>query len=144
MRIIILKEIIKRYKEVENMILKGKVKSGLGEASFWMKKAEKAFEQKLGKKMFHGTLNVELEDKYILDKDIITLYKEEYGGTQDVYIKECEVLKNKSYIVRTDFNSKENGAHPFNLLEIISDINFRKEYNLKDGDEIEIIIKELI
>ena len=31
------------------MILIGKVKTGLGNASYWMKKAEKAFEKKLGK-----------------------------------------------------------------------------------------------
>jgi len=34
------------------MILKGKIKSGLGEASFWMKKAEKVFLNKTGIKMF--------------------------------------------------------------------------------------------
>lgn len=34
------------------MILKGKVKSGLKEASFWMKKAEEAFYKKTGTTMF--------------------------------------------------------------------------------------------
>ena len=34
------------------MILKGKIKSGLGEASFWMKKAEEVFLNKTGIKMF--------------------------------------------------------------------------------------------
>ena len=34
------------------MVLKGKIKSGLGEASFWMKKAEKVFLNKTGIKMF--------------------------------------------------------------------------------------------
>ena len=34
------------------MILKGKIKSGLGEGSFWMKKAEDAFYKKTGIKMF--------------------------------------------------------------------------------------------
>lgn len=34
------------------MILKGKIKSGLGEASFWMKKAEDAFYKKTGTRMF--------------------------------------------------------------------------------------------
>ena len=122
------------------MILKGKVKSGLGEASFWMKKAEEAFEEKLGKKMFHGTLNIELDDNYVLEGKIETLKAIEYGGRQDVYIKECNVLDHKSYIVRTDHNSGENRTHPLNLIEIISDICFRDEYDLKDGDEIEINI----
>ena len=34
----------------------------------------------------------------------------------------------------------KGGPHPLNLLEIVSDVNFRKEYNLKDGDEIKIEI----
>ena len=122
------------------MELKGRVKSGLGEASFWMKKAEEAFEKKLGKKMFHGTLNIELENKFILEGNTVVLKANQYGGTQDVYIKECKVLGHKSYIVRTEHNSKENGTHPLNLIEVISDINFRETYNLKDNDVIEILI----
>jgi len=111
-----------------------------GNASFWMKKAEKAFEKKLGAKLFNGTLNVELEKEYILQENLKVLKKEEYGGTQDVYIKECEVLGHKSYIVRTEKNSTKNGDHPLNLIEIISNINFREKYKLKDGEHIEIII----
>ena len=111
-----------------------------GNACYWMKKAEKAFENKLGIKLFNGTLNVELDKEYILDGDLQVLHKEEYGGTQEVFLKECKVLWHKSYIVRTEKNSTKNGDHPLNLLEIVSDINFRKEYNLKDGDIVEINI----
>lgn len=105
-----------------------------------MKKAEKTFEKKLGKKLYNGTLNIELENDYILDGDLKVLYKDEYGGTQDVYIKECSVLGHKSYIVRTEKNSTTNGDHPISLLEIISDVNFREKYKLKDGDIIKIVI----
>lgn len=122
------------------MILTGKVKSGLGNASFWMKKAENAFEKKLGIKLFNGTLNIELKNEYILEGNIQILHKEEYGGTQEVYIKQCEVLGHKSYIVRTEKNSKTNGDHPLNLLEIVSDVNFREKYKLKDGDVINVDI----
>ena len=34
------------------MILKGKVKKGLGEGAFWMKKAAEAFYKKIGTRMF--------------------------------------------------------------------------------------------
>ena len=124
------------------MILKGYVKKGLGEAAFWMKKAEKAFEKKLGIKMFNGTLNIELEKEYIINKSLDKLSKEDYGGMQDVYIKECKLFGYKSYILRTDKNMSENRDHPLNLIEIISDINFRKEYSLQDGDEVEIEITD--
>ena len=122
------------------MVLRGKVKTGLGNASYWMKKAETAFEKKLGKKLYNGTLNVELENEYILDGNLQVLKKHEYGGDQDVYIKECMVLGDKSYIVRTEKNSSKNGDHPLSLLEIISDVCFREKYNLKDEDIIEIEI----
>ena len=123
------------------MILKGKVKSGLGQASFWMKKAEQAFYNKIGIKLFYGTLNIELDKDYELKGNLIVLHKEEYGGTQEVYIQECEILGHKSYIVRTDKNMSENRDHPLNLIEIVSDVNFREKYNLKDEDEIKIQIR---
>lgn len=123
------------------MILKGKVKSGLGQASFWMKKAEQAFYNKIGIKLFYGTLNIELDKDYELKGNLIVLHKEEYGGTQEVYIQECEILGHKSYIVRTDKNMSENRDHPLNLIEIVSDVNFREKYNLEDGDEISVSIK---
>lgn len=123
------------------MILKGKVKSGLGEACFWMKMAEEAFYKKIGIKLFYGTLNIEIDKDYNFEGDIGVLHKEEYGGSQEVYFKECELFGHKSYILRTDKNMSENRDHPLNLIEVISDVNFREKYNLKDGDEIEVQIK---
>lgn len=123
------------------MILKGKVKSGFGQASFWMKKAEQVFYNKIGVKLFYGTLNIELDKDYELKGNLTVLHKEEYGGTQEVYMQECEILGHKSYILRTDKNMSENRDHPLNLIEIVSDVNFREKYNLKDGDEISVSIK---
>lgn len=105
-----------------------------------MEKAELAFEKKLGLRLYNGTLNIELAKKFILDGDVKVLHKEEYGGNEEVFIKECKVLGHKSYIVRTEKNSKKGGDHPLNLIEIISDVCFREKYRLKDGDSIKIII----
>lgn len=116
------------------MILKGKVKTGLGNATFWVKKIEDLFYNKEGIRLFHGTLNIELEDEYEL-RNYWTISKEEYGGTQDVYVQECRLFGKKSYIVRS-----EKTAHKSNILEIVSDINFRKTYNLKDEAEVKIEI----
>ena len=89
------------------MILIGKVKTGLGEGSFWMKKAEEAFEKKIGLKMFNGTLNIELDKDFILEGKMDIMSKDEYGGTQNIFIKECNILGHKSYIIRTDKNISE-------------------------------------
>lgn len=106
-----------------------------------MKKAEEAFYKKIGRRMFNGTLNIELDRDYTLEGKLKVLHKEEFGGTQEVYIQECEILGHKSYILRTDKNMSENRDHPLNLIEIISDVNFREKFNLKDGDEIDVLIK---
>lgn len=58
-----------------------------------------------------------------------------------MYMKECGILGHKSYILRTDKNMSENRDHPLNLIEVISDINFREIYNLKDEDEIKIEVR---
>lgn len=123
------------------MILIGKIKKGFGEGNFWVKKAEKEFLKKTGMKMFYGTLNVELEKDFILDGNLKVLHKEEYGGTQDVYLKECEVLGHKSYILRTNNHKQEKKEHSLNIIEIVSDVNFKEKYCLKNGSIIEILVR---
>ena len=49
------------------MVLKGKVKKGLGDAFFWVKKIEDIFYKKTNMNLFYGTLNVELEKPYELE-----------------------------------------------------------------------------
>ncbi len=82
----------------------GKVKSGLGEGSSWMKMAEKVFKKKYNMDVFLGTLNIELENDLILnEKDIIN--PDEYGGNLKLFIAECIVKGHKSYIIRTEKNN---------------------------------------
>ena len=116
------------------MILKGKVKKGFGNANFWIRKIRDIFYKKTGIKLFYGTLNIELETPYEL-KNYWIIGKQEYGGTQDVYVQKCKVLEEKAYIVRS-----ENTAHKSNIIEIVSDINFRENFNLKDEDDISVKI----
>lgn len=122
------------------MILEGTVKSGMGEAKYWMEKAEKILENKLKMKMYHGTLNVTLKDDYKIQDERNIIKGSEYGGTQNLYIDKCVVFEDKAFIIRTEKNESGNGDHPLNIVEIISNINFREKYNLKDGDKVEIKI----
>ena len=116
------------------MILKGKVKQGLGNASFWVEKIENVFYEKTGMKLFYGTLNIELEEPYELENYWI-IEKQEYGGTQNVYVQKCEILGEQAYIVRS-----EKTAHKSNIIEIVSDIKFRENFKLKDNDNISVEI----
>lgn len=116
------------------MILKGKIKTGLGNANFWVEKIEDIFLKKENIKLFHGTLNINLGKPYEL-KNYWIIKKEEYGGQQDVFVEKCEVLGYRSYIVRA-----EETAHKSNIIEIVSNIKFREKFNLEDDDIINIKI----
>lgn len=72
------------------MKYRGKVKSGLGEAAIWMRKARKVFKEKYDIEVYFGTLNVELEKEIIIsEKENIS--PEEYGGIFNVYVEKCKV-----------------------------------------------------
>lgn len=122
------------------MKLHGRITSGLGTAKMWVGKIEKVFEEKTKVKLFHGTLNIKLENEYIIEPDWI-IKPEEYGGTQNVLVKKCKTLGHNAYIVRAEKNQIGKGDHNLKILELVSDINFRKEYNLKDGTEVMIETK---
>lgn len=121
------------------MILKGQVTSGLGTAKMWVSKIEEIFEKKTGMKVFHGTLNIKLEEEYIIEPDWI-IKPEKFGGTQNVLVKKCKILEQEAYIVRAEKNQTGQGDHNLKIIEIVSDIKFRETYALKDNDEIKIIL----
>ena len=121
------------------MILKGKIEQGLGRAKIFVGMMEKAFYKRTGMKLYYGTLNVKLDNLYNLNVDYL-IKPEEYGGTFNVQVQKCKVLGNIAYIVRSEKNINNHGDYKNDIIEIISDINFRELYNLKDGDEIEIEI----
>lgn len=123
------------------MKLYGKITSGLGTAKMWVGKIESVFEEKTKIKLFHGTLNIKLENDYIIDPDWI-IKPEEYGGTQNVLVKKCKILDNIAYTVRAEKNQIGKGDHGLKVLEIVSDINFREKYNLKDGTEVTILVND--
>ncbi len=121
------------------MEYKGKIKTGFGNAAFWVNKICKIFEEKYGIKLFLGTLNVELDNEIILE-NAEKILASEYGGNYDVLIKECKIFGDKAYIVRTEKNNGKNGDHKLNIIEIVSNINMRDTYKIKDNDIVTISI----
>jgi len=123
------------------MTLEGKVISGLGVAKIWINKIKDIFFNKEEKKLFPGTLNIELDYEFIFNPDMI-IKKEEYGGQYDVHIKKCEVLGEAAYIVRSGKNLKKDGDYKLNIIEIMAETNFRDKYNVKDGELIKIDVEK--
>lgn len=121
------------------MKYKGIVKTGFGEGSLWIKKAKEVFKKKYDLDVFLGTLNVKLTDKiYLNESDKIM--PEEYGGSLVVLVQKCKINGHIGYIVRTEKNNTENGDHPLDIIEVVSDVCFRDIYNLKDNDEVQVIL----
>ena len=121
------------------MILRGKVIKGFGRAKIFISMMQEAFYKKNKINLYPGTLNVKLENSYDLDIDYL-IKPEEYGGSFNVQVQKCKVFENTAYIVRSEKNIKDTGDYKQDVIEIVSDINFREKYNLKDGDKIEIEI----
>ncbi len=121
------------------MKVQGKVISGLSNASFWMSKISKIFEEKYKFKPFLGTLNILLEKDVILD-DKEKIMASEYGGDYDVLVLKCTILGKEAYIVRTTKNNSFNGDHKPDVIEIVADEKLREKFNLKDGDTVYINI----
>ncbi len=122
------------------MNLIGKVKSGHGNASIWVEKASKIFKEKYGKDLYFGTLNIELDEKYILNSEDKIL-PEQYGGEYDVFVKKAKIMEDEVYILRPQINNVEGGHHSLKIIEIVSDVNLRKKYGLQDGDKVMVYLK---
>lgn len=127
------------------MILRGKVISGIGVAKIWVTKIKDIFDKNVGIELFPGTLNVKLNEGYEVIPNFVIAPKE-YGGTQNVFVQNCNIKNDitgeiqKAFIVRAEKNAKKIGDHDTDIVEIVSDINFREKYNLKDDDFISIEI----
>ena len=122
------------------MILVGKVKTGMNSLSYWMSILESYYTDKTGIKLFPGSLNIELTEPFHLPENTIRLEDYEYGGTVSVSILPCRIFDRKAFIIRTDKNARGEGDHPPTIIEIASDVKLRDEYNLADGDVVEIFI----
>ena len=121
------------------MILKGKVIQGMGIAKKFVDMMSKSFYNKVNVQLYPGTLNIKLDNPYTLKVDYL-IKPEEYGGTFNVQVQKCKLLQENAYIIRSEKNIGNKGDYMQDVVEIISDVNFREKYKLKNGDKVEIII----
>ena len=118
--------------------LRGKVVSGLASFGQWIDRLSGIYEQKTGMRLYPGTLNVELSSEYALPADVIRLEADEYGGRVSVSMVPCRIFGRRAFLLRTDQNENGTGHHPRNIIEIATDVRLRDQYQLRDGDWVEI------
>jgi len=116
-------------------LLRGIVRSGKGNFSFWLAKLGPYYALKTGMKLYPETLNIHLSDAiFPTPKDAIRLEKEEYGGRVSVSM----IFGRKAFILRPDTDQGKFGDPPERILEIATDVGIRDTYGIKDGDIVEV------
>ncbi|MEO1235648.1 MAG: DUF120 domain-containing protein [Planctomycetota bacterium] len=121
--------------------LVGHLESGIGDFSQWIAKLHDHYRRKTGLDLFPGTLNVRLALPYRLPPDPIRLEAQEYGGTVSINLVPCRVFDRSAFILRTDANERGDGDHPWEVVEIATDIKLRDAFDLKDGDKVTIEVE---
>jgi len=132
------------FELTERVLFKGKVISGLGEGRYYTEQNGyvEQFKEKLGFIPYPGTLNVEIE---YIERNKLRLLKD----SRAIHINEFKT-RNRTFGSVRCFKAKINGtdgaivlpmrSHYSNVLEFISKDFLRNKLNLKDGNEVKIVI----
>jgi riboflavin kinase len=121
--------------------LKGKIVTGLGEGQYYISREgyRKQFNLKLGFDPSPGTLNLKLAEPFPqAEADFIKIegFVDENGTFGGCKCYRVMIGDIKGAIVRP-----ERSSYPPNLIEVIAPVHLRKALNLKDGDELEMILE---
>lgn len=132
------------FELTDKVHFKGKVISGMGEGRYYTEQNGyvEQFKEKLGFIPYPGTLNVEI--KYI-ERNKLRLLKTYTAITINEFKAE-----NRTFGSVVCFRANINGvdgaivlplrSHYSNILELMSPHFLRETLNLKDGDEVEVVI----
>jgi riboflavin kinase len=133
--------------EAGRLDVTGVVFSGLGEGAYYImiRGYRKQFQSKLDFDPFPGTLNLRLHST--LDRKI----RRDLTSAKGIHIdgfKDGKRTYGGAECFRALLNGKieaaviviERTTHDDSVLEIISPINVREHFNLKDGDQVEVVI----
>jgi len=125
-------------------LLAGKVQIGLGNASYWLKLFNAAYSEKLGMRVFPGSLNIALDHVFNwfearYEAHRIWFGQEEYGGERDILLLPCKLvsLDRRRAFLWTPTTAARDRPDPW-VVEVVSDVNLRDWFGLKDGDVVEI------
>jgi len=131
-----------KYNALNNIFksntIKGKVKKGIGEGAFYIKKYNKKISQALNFNAYLGTLNIEIDEKSkssILRQKpiIISSFKTKERSYGSIKCYNTAINNTKAALI-----IPERTRHSKNIVEIISPVYLRGKFNLKDDELIEV------
>lgn len=144
----ILQEEFLQYQQIfeltNKIYFKGKVVSGMGEGRYYTEQDGyvNQFKEKLGFIPYPGTLNVEIQ---FVERNKLRLLKNYQALTIDEFQTDNRTFGSVRCF-RASVNESDGAivlplrSHYSNILEFISPHYLREKLNLKDGDEVKIII----
>jgi CTP-dependent riboflavin kinase len=119
-------------------IFKGTVTNGYGIATPNLNRVTELIKTRMGfADLEQGTLNLRLQEDYIVEPDAL-ITAEEYGG-EALKLKRCLIGGHKALIVRPEKHETVPGyGHGKAYLEIMSAVHLRSGLKLKDGHVIKV------
>jgi len=120
------------------MRLSGHVASGKGDLAFWMDRYRDVYERVTGAALVQGSLNVVLDEPWVLGTPSIRLEPAEVGVGMNIV--PCEIEGIPAFILRTDKNNSGDGDHPATVVEIAASVHLRAALGLRDGDRVEVVL----
>ncbi len=134
-------ELDKIFSSKKKKTIKGKVLSGLGEGKYYVNVSgyQKQFKEKLGKKIFPGTLNLKVNESelnaFLSSKQKIAV--EGFSDSRRSF-GPALLFKAKLNSVEGAVIVPERTNHPSNVIEFISPFFLRNKLNLKDNSVVQL------
>jgi CTP-dependent riboflavin kinase len=119
--------------------VRGRVASGKGDLAQWMRLYSDAYEQAVGARLEPGSLNVVLDEPWVMRRPQVRLEASDVGV--GVILVACRLNDHPCWVVRTDRNNAGSGHHPLTVVEVVSTVHLRSVLGLNDGDEVRLDVE---
>ncbi|MCC7133955.1 MAG: DUF120 domain-containing protein [Gemmatimonadales bacterium] len=120
----------------------GRVQSGHGDASRWLRMFNAEYSRKLGMPVFPGSLNLALDQPFdwadpTLQSALIRFDRAEYGGERDILLLPCRLrsLGDETAFLWTTTTAASDREDP-RIVEIVAAVGLRDAHGLRDGDSV--------
>jgi riboflavin kinase len=124
---------------MDQRTLTGRVATGIGDLARRMTQYADVFERTTGVRLYPGSLNVVLEEPWVVEGVPLRLGPPEYGVSMSLV--PCEVNGVPGFILRTDKNDAGQGDHASNVIEVAAPVHLRSALGVSDGDEVEVLLR---
>lgn len=99
-----------------------------------------AYERGAGVRLAPGSLNIVLDDAWVMRDPEVRLEAAEVGV--GIGLVPCRLNGHACWIVRTDRNNAGHGDHPLTVVEIVAATHLRTQLSLEDGDEVVLDVSD--